>query len=244
MSEQHIFYSDLLIIIGKVVTGSSFLPIVIAIWKKNSFIKPIKLIAIYLLALIGSNLIEQAFIWSSGEHYYIFWKPILDTLQITNTNFLNIIGRLIDYIFVGWIFSFGFKPPLDKQIKQISWGLIPLAILVYFFVDGFRTYGTVNAILNRTYLVAVPVLYFWNLFNSSPHLSLWRNPFFLFGLGLFLPNLVGLMMSFIGDKLNETDYVAFVKISIFRNCLTILAQFLFAYAFYQARYAKYLVKVQ
>jgi len=239
MEEQRIFYSDLLIYFGKIITLSSFIPLLLAMWKRKVLIKPIKLMALYLLALIGSNLLEQGFIWSTGKYYYTFWKPILDALQITDTNFLNVIGRLIDYIFVGWVFSFALSEPWASRVKWGSWVLIPLAILIYFFVDGFRAYGTVNAILNRGYLVVVPALYFWHLFNSPPNLTLWQNPFFLFGLGLFVPNLFGFIMSFVGDKLNETDYLTFVKVSIFRNCLTILAQFFFAYAFYQARYAKY-----
>jgi len=235
-------YDKLLGITGQITIALRFIPALVLGWYWRSFNQPIRLMGYFLIAIIISNLFNEVLYWSFLEYYNSFWKSILMSLNIGDTHFLNIIGRLIDYIFVGWIFSFTLKEPLSWRLKHISWGLIPVAILVYFFVDGFRTYGTVNAILNRVYLVAVPMLYFWYLFNSPPNLSLWRNSFFLFGLGLSVSNLFGIIMSFVGDKLNETDYVAFVKVSIFRNCLTILAQFVFAYAFYQAKYAKYLLK--
>jgi hypothetical protein len=236
-------YNDLLLLAGKITTAIRLIPIVIFIvmWQRK-INKPIKRMGLYLIAMICSNWFGDALYWSFNKYYNVFWKPILTSLEIGDTNFLNIIGRLIDYIFVGWIFSFAIKDPLGNNLKKISWSLIPIAILIYFFVDGFRTYGTVNAILNRTYLVVVPVIYFWYLFNSPPHLSLWRNSFFLFGLGLFVPNLVGLVMSFVGEKLNQTDYVSFVKLSLFRNGLTIMAQFLFALAFYYAHFTKFLEK--
>ena len=216
-------------------------PIFVAILYRQQINRPLKLMVMYLLAMICSNLLTLFVIWFVG-YYREFSIPYLKKFQITDTNFLGINSILIDYIFVGWIFSYALKAPISQWLKKVSWGLIPVAILVYFFVDGFRTYGTVNAIINRVYLVAVPALYFWHLFRSVPNLSLWRNSFFLFGLGLFVPSLIGLMMSFIGDKLNQTDYVAFVKVSIFRNVLTILAQFVFAFAFYQAKYVKFLLR--
>jgi hypothetical protein len=200
-----------------------------------------KLLVLYLAILFLAEFIDIGFVWVVNN-YTNDVLPYLQKFKISDTNFLAIIHRLPDYVFVGWIFSYAIKDPLGNYLKKISWGLIPIAILIYFFVDGYTTYGTVNAILNRTYLVVVPVIYFWYLFNSPPHLSLWKNSFFLFGLGLFVPNLVGLVMSFVGEKLNQTDYVSFVKISLFRNVLTIMAQFLFALAFYYAHFTKFLEK--
>lgn len=243
MNESIKYYNEILVNFSNIAIWVLLIPIFVAIVYREQINQPLKVMVAYLLAIICSNLLTLFFIWFVSNYQDIS-LPYLKKFQITDTNFLGINSILIDYIFVGWIFSFALSEPWASRVKWGSWGLIPLAILVYFFVDGFRAYGTVNAILNRGYLVVVPALYFWYLFNSTPNLSLWQNPFFLFGLGLFVPNLFGFIMSFVGDKLNETDYVAFVKVSIFRNCLTILAQFFFAYAFYQARYAKYLVVKQ
>jgi hypothetical protein len=241
MSEQLEFYNNLLKYFGKITNYFSFLPIIIMFWKRIYLTKPTKLFLIYLIALILSNMLEQMFIWLANN-YTAQLLPYLKQYSISDTNFLNIFNRLPDYIFVGWIFSFAIKDPLGNYLKKISWGLVPLVIFIYFFVDGFTTYGTFNSALSRIYLVVVPVIYFWYLFNSPPHLSLWKNSFFLFGLGLFVPNLVGLFMSFVGDKLYQTDYVSFVKLSLFRNGLTIMAQFLFALAFYYAHFTKFLEK--
>lgn len=243
MTPEEKEFNDLLLLVGQLMIFVRLLPIIISIIKWQYLNRSMKILGYYLIVVMVSNLLEKTLYWSFNEHYQIYWKSILDSLQITDTNFLNIVGRVIDYVFVGWIFSFVIINPLGDKVKKYSWWVIPIAISIYFWIDGFRNYGTVNAILNRIYLVIIPAFYFWYLFNSPPSLSLWKNSFFIFGLGLFIPNIFGLMMSFTGDKLYETDFVAFVKISIFRNCLTILAQFLFAYAFYQAKYAKYLVKV-
>ena len=241
MNEIEQLHSHYLKSFGEAATAFMVLPLAMAVIYRKNLTKPLKLVFLYLLILFFYNFSESLFVWLVNT-YTNFILPYLKKFNISDTNFIAIIGRLIDYIFVGWIFSYALKAPISQWLKKVSWGLIPLAILVYFFVDGFRTYGTVNAIINRVYLVAVPALYFWHLFRSVPNLSLWRNSFFLFGLGIFIPSLIGLMMSFIGDKLNQTDYVAFVKLSIFRNVLTILAQFVFAFAFYQAKYVKFLLR--
>jgi hypothetical protein len=234
------FFNSLYIFLGKIGTALLLIPFPAAFRARKYLNKPLKLLCFYLISLVAVNIFEQLFIWSATEHYDVFWKPILAVLKIGDTNFLNILSRLTDFVFVGWIFSFAVNISLAEKLKTISSVLFFVIILVYFFVDGYQSYGTINAILNRSYLVAIPVVYFWYIFNSLPVISLWKNPYFLFGLGLFIPNLFGLFLSFAGDKLNETDYVAFVKVSIFRNLLAVLAQFLFALAFMRARYAKYL----
>jgi hypothetical protein len=241
MTESEKYYQHLLVNISNVIVWLLFIPLIVAFIHRKQLTKSLKLIVCYLSLLIVCNLLTLLFIWVVNN-YTNACLPYLEKFGIGDTNFLAINSRVVDCLFVGWIFSYAIKDPLGNYLKKISWGLIPIAILIYFFVDGYTTFGTVNAILNRTYLVVVPVIYFWYLFNSPPHLSLWKNSFFLFGLGLFVPNLVGLFMSFVGEKLNQTDYVSFVKISLFRNGLTIMAQFLFALAFYYAHFTKFLEK--
>ena len=63
----------------------------------------------------------------------------------------------------------------------------------------------------------------------------------LFGIGLLLSNLSSFFKSFSGDKLNETDFPLFVKLSLVRNIFAVIGQVFFAIAFYRAGYAKFVV---
>lgn len=240
MEETQNFYNNILSIAGSITIYSTILPILFGFWKWKSLNKPIKLVLYYFLLLLFMEALERFFYWYASN-YYEQIKVVLDKFQISDTSFLGITHALPDFIFVGWIFSFVLYKQLGDNIQKISWFLFIFSIVIYFYIDGYNNIGVVNPTIDRLYLIIIPVIYLYYLSKSPPILSLWKNPFFLFALGLLLPNLLSFFLSFFGDKLEKTDFPAFVKFSIVRNIFTVFAQVFFIMVFYHARFAKFLI---
>ncbi len=91
------------------------------------------------------------------------------------------------------------------------------------------------------FLISMPMIYLFFLAKMPSHIPLSKIPYFWISVGILLVNLLSLFFSTTGNKLYLTDYVLYSKFLISRNAVSVLAQFIFAYAFYQAKYAKYLI---
>jgi len=241
MSEKEEFFNMLLLNTGRILLAINLLLLAIGVLKWTTLNTALKTFWSYLLAVVLYNFIEQGFIWSV-THYTNFWRPFLKEFQIGDTNFLNILSREIDYIILGIYYSKVLHGVYSKLILAISIALFGTALCVYFWVDGFRTFGNVNATINRLFLVIIPTFHLWFLNKSAPVLNLSKNSYFLISVGLLIPNLFGLFLSFVGDKINQTDFILFVQLSLVRNALSAIGLLLFAYAFYQSKYIKYLPK--
>jgi hypothetical protein len=215
-------------------------PVIIGLWKFKKLSKPLQLVLFYFIALLFFELIELLFVWVANNHFYLI-ASFIKKYQISDTSFLGITHILPDFVFVGWAYSFVLNKNISRSVKLISWLMGAVVLFVYFYIDGFNKFGTINPIIDRLYLMIIPLLYFWQLSKEPTNISYWKNPFFLIAIGLFLPNLFSFYMSFFGDKLNETDFPLFVKLSVVRNVFTIIGQIFFALAFYRAGYAKYLI---
>jgi hypothetical protein len=55
-------------------------------------------------------------------------------------------------------------------------------------------------------------------------------------------HLLGLLFYFMGEKVYQTDFILFVKISLVRNIITIIRSCVFAYGFWMAKYVRFLPK--
>lgn len=240
MNELENYYNEIYIRVGYVILIFILLPILIGILRWRYLNTSLRIFFWYLLSVFSYNILEHGFVWSVNEHTKA-WEPFLVMFDIEDTNFLNVISRLLDYVFLGWFYSVISEGSFGVWVKRVTILIFVLAAFVYFFVDGFRSYGNVNALLNRVYLVTLTVLYLWSLFRSNTMLNLWRNSYFLISIGLLFPNLFGLFLSFVGDKINQTDFVLFVKISLLRNAFTAIGLLLFCLAFKNARYTKFIL---
>lgn len=239
MNSEEKIYNNLFIFSSKIGIIFTIIPILLVLFRRKKLNQSLWIFLFYLLATIGVNLLEQGFIWIANNYTSLI-LPYLKKFQISDVNFLNIFFRLADYIGLGLFFGSILEKNVGSWVKKISYACAAFAIVVYFFIDGYNQYGVVNPLMDRIYVIVLPLLYIKQVHQSEPTINLWKNSYFLISLGVLIPELFSMIMSFTGDKLYETDFILFIKLSLVRNLLTVLAQFAFAYAFYQARYLKFL----
>ena len=239
MNDLENYYNQIYIRIGYAILLLILLPVLFGLFRWRYLNASLLIFFWYLIAVLGYNSLEQGFVWSV-TNYTKAWQPFLDRFDIADTNFLNIISRLLDYILLGFFYTAILNSSVGTWVIRVSLLIFVSAIFIYFFIDGFRSYGNVNALVNRIYLVTLPVLYLWSLFRSQSMLNLWRNAYFLISIGLLVPNLFGLFLSFVGDKINQTDFILFVQISLIRNAFSAIGLVLFCFAFQNGKYAKYI----
>ncbi len=240
MSNEEAFYNDLLILFSKMVLGSLILLVIVAIWQRKYWNKPLKVFVAYKVFSIFFNLIVQGFVWAANNYYPTF-KPWLDYFEIYNTNFLEILFYLNDFIFLGWFYYLLLgNRPIGKWIRRVSWILIVAVLLNYFFIEGHNVYGVFNPTMDAIFVFGVAAFYLWYLFRLHLTLPIHKNPYFWISFGLIVPHLIGFFLFMIGDVTYDENFKLFVIISIVKNSFLILGQILMAIGYLYARYAKYI----
>jgi hypothetical protein len=231
------YYNEILIKISLITSFCFFATIIIALFYKKYFNLALKIFFNYLLIRVFLELITKLFIWSTAKHYEVFWKPILEYFQIYDINFINGIYYLVNFILIGYFYSKIFN---FIKLKTISICLAIFQVINYFFIDGFRSYGTVGAILSDLFLIILPCMYLYRMSAQPPNIPVQKNSYFWISLGLFIPHLVQIAITITASDLHQTDFVFFCKTHVFRNIILIISQLFFIYAFLQSRYLKYL----
>jgi hypothetical protein len=226
-------------VVGKIFFLFTLIVILCGLIRFKALNYSLKIFLTYLFLTFIYNGIEQLFLWSVNAHTEK-WLPILNKFKITDTNFLALYGRLIDIAILApfYIFILEFKRKKMWILGAIC--LFIFCIVIAIYVDGWRNYGTINSLINRSLLILLPLTYLWKLIKKTQQLSFWKNPYFLISLGILIPNLFSIIMSFIGNKLASTDYVLFIKVSLFRLFVSFFGQLLFIRAFLYAKLAKFL----
>lgn len=234
------FYNNLLIIFSKVTLGFKVLPIFIAIWNRRNLNKSLKVLLSHKIAAVSIGLFVQLFIWVATYHIYII-MPFIKAFKIENTNFFQILYYTIDFVLIGYFFSLILKPyRLSELIKVISSIFLISIIINYLFIEGHNVYGVFNPVCDAIFTFIIPLLYMWFLFKKTTIVPLNKNPYFWVNVGLIVTNLVALYGFFVGNKLQQTDFILYVKISILNQISSIIGSVLIAIGFYYARYTKYL----
>ncbi len=234
------YYNELVKHYAIIVTAIMILPIIVALFYKNYWNKPLRFFFRFQLASFCINLFMQLFIWTIG-HYRPFFVPYMDKWDIHDTNFISILSYLNNFALLGAYYVIVIKSErLSKSIKWLSIALFIAALINYLFIEGFRVYSFFNATASALYCFIIPLLHFWFVFKTDTDVPIYRNSYFWLGLGLIIPNVIGLFLHFTGNKLYATDVVMYFKLSIVKYYFVMLAQVLIAIGFYYARYTKYL----
>jgi hypothetical protein len=242
MNEIEKTYNFWLIFSGKIVTISILIPLCIGLLKRKLLNYELKTFFLYIFLVLLINIIHQLFIYLVNS-YTSFFLPYLNKWNVHDTNFLGILAYLNNFGILGWYFShvmINYK--IANVIKWISLVLFSIAIINYLFIEGFRVFGIFNPTASALFCFIIPLFHFWYLYQEESKVPLNRNPYFWIALGLLIPNIIGLFLHFAGEKIQETDFVLFCKISICRSIVAIAGQILFAIGFYYARYTKYMPK--
>jgi hypothetical protein len=233
-------YILLFMFYAKIVTAIMTLPIILAILHSKKLNFPLSFFLYYLITDFLIALLMQTFIWVTGA-FKVYFKPILDQLNLHDTNFISIINYLTTFFFLGWYYSNVFKSNrIRKIVTIISAILFVLAIIENFYLHDFREYNSFNATSCAVFCMALPLAHLWFVFNTITELSLRKNTYFWIDIGLLVPNVIGLFLHFTGNKLYETDMILYFKLSIAKYYFVMLAQVIYAIGFYYARYTKYL----
>jgi hypothetical protein len=239
MTPQESAYNDLLTEIGQLTIVTMLLPVAVALVRYRQLNQPTRVFLGYLIATIGVNLIEQAFIWSVNT-YTSFWLPYLTRWQIGDTHFLQILAYLKNFLLLGWYFGLVVPARLGRGVVGVSLALSLLALIDYLWMTGYNVPGVLTPTLNGVFTTSLPMIHLWFLVRQDQKVSLYRIPYFWFSAGLILSYLFQLLFFFLGEKIYQTDFLLYVKLSIAGNFLRVLSQVLFAYGFSQWKLLRYL----
>jgi hypothetical protein len=240
MTQEENWYNDLLTRSGQITAVAMLIPLAMAVMRYRMLNKPARVFFWYLVVVLLVNFIEQLFIWAVNA-YTDFWLPYLDYWKIGDTNFLGILAFLSNFLFLGWYYRLIIVPAdIGKWVQRISIFLAMFALVDYFWITGYNAAGVFVPVLNGLFTTVVPMAQLWFLIRQDHKVGLYKIPYFWFSTGLIVSHLFSLLFFFTGEKLYETDFSLFVKLSVAGNCLRLLVQLLYAYGFYKARALKYL----
>lgn len=239
MEEAIKICSNQMLISGKITIFTMAFPIIAALLYWRELNKVLKIFFVYCLVTFTLNCLELLYVYGVNN-YTSFFEPWL-AITDYRLNFLLIFYQLRNFIILGWLFSLLLKVHGQGQkLWSISLFLSLAAIVAYILEKGWKNYGVFTPTVAAVFLVVVPLLYLWFLVRSSLSVPIMKNPYFLIGIGLAIPNLISLFLFFMGDPLQANHFCLFARLSIAKNCFLTIGQLLFALAFWRAHFTKYI----
>jgi hypothetical protein len=232
----------LLKIISQIAVVAAIVPIAIGIINFKSLNKPLKVIFWFCIIRMSIIIFIQILYWGINYFKQTF-KPILKALDITSMDFTSIFAQLNNFGLLGLYFSLVIpNKNVSIFIKRISVILFFGSILNYLFIEGYKNQSVYNSTSSNIFCFLLPCIHLWYIYREDIKVPLARNPYFWISFGLVIPNLLGLITSFIERKLNETDWTLFFKVEIIYSLVQIIGYLIVAIGFYYARYTKYMPK--
>lgn len=235
-------YNDILTQSGQFTTAATYFTLVVAVFRVRYFNKTMWVFFAYIVATIFVYTLEAVFIWSV-KNYTSFWLPYLKRFDITDTNFLEILSTLKSIILIAWFYKILLTEKWGKSIGYVGIMMTLFAIIDYILITGYKASGNLMPTLVGFFLIITPMLYLWQLYRRDSRISIYKIPYFWFSIALVIANLLGLFFYFVSEKMYETDFILYVKLSIARNVVTILRYLVFAYGFWLAKYVRFIPKV-
>jgi hypothetical protein len=231
---------DLLIIAGRTIMVVQFLPIFIGFSNLKHFDKPIKTFWIYCIVAGLIEILLQWFIWDVNTKNSVT-LPFVKWLEVSDTNFTNILSQLNTFCIMGWFFYLALgDSPIAKWIKYLSITLFLAALINYLFIEGYKVFGIFNPTADAVFSFAIPMFLMWHLYQTESKVPLNKNPYFWIYLRLIVPNLVGMFLYFSGDYLHKTNYDLYVIVVVIRNIFYFIGHLFAAYGFYLAKNIRFL----
>ncbi len=240
MTIEERFYNTCLMYSSIVVEIVLAITVLIAYKRKKYFNMPLTIFFYYLVAMLGTLLLMSLVTWASST-YQDYWAPILKRLGIDNTNFFAILGYCNTFILLGLYFSKVFpEVRFRAYILPLSWVLLAIASIDYFFVTGYNQYSSFSQTLVGFYILLMPMAHLWYLYRTSNKVPLNRNPYFWISMGLVLPSILSTWLELYGSKLYVANFILFCQVSFCSTFFYCAGQFLITVGFYYARYVQYL----
>ena len=234
------YYNTLLVYSGKILIILQIVPLILGFLKWKHFNKPIKVFWTFCFVYFLLDIFVQILVWLLSN-YYDFFKPIVLKFQIKDFSFINILYYMNNFSLLGYFFVLVLKPNrISDWIKWVSIFLFFTSIINYLFIEGYNVVGVFNPTSDALFCFILPSIFMWYLFTQDGKVPIAKNPYFWINLRLIIPNLVALILQFYGNKIQSTDTILFLKISLAKNAIWILGLIFLTIGFYYARYTKYL----
>lgn len=233
MNEIEAYYYGLLEKTGHIYTVLLLVPVVTALvyWKQLN--KPLKVFFWYLVARVAIVITSEALYWAFVK-YNAFWSPFLKAAGISNMHFMNIFVSMAQVMGMGYFYILiSRSPAFNRVVRYVAGGLLLLILLDYFFFEGYKQFGRWTWV-EGIYILVLPGVFLWRIIKKDTDVVPLKNAYFLVSLGLFIPHLIALIYSFLGNSLYETHLVLFVKLQLARNGINVFGQLLFFLAFRRA----------
>jgi hypothetical protein len=235
-------YNKLYILSAKILIGLQLIPIIVGLLRYSILNKPLRIFLTYSIVFFILDFLVQILIYLVYNNYDYF-SPMVSYWQLKDFSFTSIFFYIIDFIFIGWFFYLVFKPLIfANYVKWISIILLVAVILNFLFFGGYKSLGVFNPTIVAIYNFAIPCIFMWYLFIQDSKIAISKNPYFWINLKLIIPNLITLILHFIGDKIEKTDSILFSQISLAKNGIWLLGLIFVTIGFYYARYTKYMPK--
>jgi hypothetical protein len=240
MDEFQKSLNEILSLMGKIAVVAAILPILFGIINFRLLNKALKVLFWFCVIRLSVIVAIQIIVWAVNN-YTDFFRPILTKLDIGSMDFMSVFAHLNNLIMLGIYFSIViFDEKTRWGIKVLSIGLSLSVIINYLFIEGYKTQSLYNSTISNIFCFVLPCIHLWFIYGQSTKVPLYKNAYFWISLGILLPNLLGLIASFFGKKLDETDLTLFFMLDIGYCVLQIIGYLIIAFGFYFARYTRYL----
>ena len=227
------------LIVARITIAISTIPILIALYRKSYLNKALWVFFTYKALALAVNLGEQFFIVYATK-YYQSLAPYLNYFAIKDTNFITILYHVLVFVFIGKYFKVLLGKTTPGMIISWSSYALLLAVLInYLFIEGYNVYGKFNHAAVAIFIFGSCTYYLYHLYRSNLALPVVNNPYFWIGIGIILPNLIGVFLFLIGDSLHKENYHLFTVLTSFKNIFLIIGHILIAIGFWNAPYARF-----
>jgi hypothetical protein len=240
MTKEELFYNDLLLDCGIVIEIILAAVILVGYQKRRYFNVALRFMFYYLVVGFIILILLSCFSWVTKANP-VFWQPILDYLKIQDTTFFALFAYINSFILLGLYYTQAVPMVTFRAyIKPLSWLLLAITSIDYFFVTGYNNYSSFSQTVLAFYILLLPMAHLWYLYRAGNKVPLNRNPYFWIAMGLVLPSILTIWLELYGAKLLAVNFILFCQVSIGNVLFYCIGQLLIAVGFYYARYVQYL----
>jgi hypothetical protein len=233
-------YNELLITSSKILIILQLIPIIMGIIKWRYLNKYLKIFWWFCLSYFFIEILVRSLVWLTTYHFDTV-KPWVIKYKVSDFSFTKIIYYLNNFNLLGYFFYSVLKPNrIADVVKWLSIILVIASIVNYLFIEGYKVVGVFNPTADALFCFVLPCIFMWFLFTQDSKVQISKNPYFWINLRLIIPNLIALILHFIGNKIQSTDEILYLEIGLAQNVIWAIGLVFATMGFYYARYTKYL----
>ncbi|MBA4848779.1 hypothetical protein [Emticicia sp. BO119] len=226
----------LLVLMGKIATYVSFLPLIFSLIKIQAFrSKPYIYLSLYFATGALLNWSVSVFVEYSGKHYEEI-AHILTKYEIDDTFFVDPVYFIRNFIFMGlYAYALVEKKSLKDTILIISATGILFTVLNSFWGETYKVYQAIGSSVDNAFKIFIGgIIYYW-IFSKLPAKKLWKIPHYWFASAIITIGAFAGLIDFLSNYMFKEVSTVFYIVHIIKNCFMILAFILFTIGIYFVR---------